>query len=175
MRSKRFVVLWTIAMLVSGFYLGFQYMQSKIGFQICYEKTKSLSERTIRGEKDTRSLVLPLDPDSSKQVKEPMVPRASTDFEMIQSLSYLNKSGKRVKSDKAGVLVNIKEKAFDGVTLYTSEDEDAARLIDMDGKLLHEWRFPRKNIRSGAEIKKKMYKSINGFRTAYLEENLDLF
>ncbi len=45
-------------------------------------------------------------------------------------------------SQQAGTLVDNREKAFEGLNFYGSRTEDRAFLIDMDGKIIHEWIFP---------------------------------
>jgi Arylsulfotransferase (ASST) len=63
----------------------------------------------------------------------------------------------RVARDKAqGVTVNDVERAFAGYTLYTGGGEAAAHLIDMDGKVVHEWRRPYSAVwNEGAAAVKK--------------------
>lgn len=46
------------------------------------------------------------------------------------------------RSDAQGVTVCENEETFGGFTLYTSGDGPYARLIDMDGRVAHEWRRP---------------------------------
>lgn len=46
------------------------------------------------------------------------------------------------RSDRRGVTINEAGETFHGYTLYTSGDGPHARLIDMDGTVLHEWSRP---------------------------------
>ncbi|HET8789984.1 MAG TPA: arylsulfotransferase family protein [Modicisalibacter sp.] len=46
------------------------------------------------------------------------------------------------RSEQRGVTVNDSERVYPGYTLYTSTDDSSARLIALDGSLLHEWRKP---------------------------------
>ena len=45
-----------------------------------------------------------------------------------------------VRFPEDGVTVYNREKAYDGLTLVTSGDFSGAQLLDMDGKVVHEWR-----------------------------------
>ncbi len=46
------------------------------------------------------------------------------------------------QSEQTGTLVDQRDKAFDGLNFYGSRTEDRGFLIDMDGKVIHEWIFP---------------------------------
>lgn len=50
------------------------------------------------------------------------------------------------RSDERGVTINETGQALDGYTLYTSGDGPHARLIGMDGTVLHEWSKPFSEI-----------------------------
>lgn len=58
------------------------------------------------------------------------------------------------RSDARGVTVHDEDRAFAGYTLYTSGDGPYARLIDMEGRTLHEWRRPYSEVwHEGAEVR----------------------
>jgi hypothetical protein len=59
--------------------------------------------------------------------------------ENFESLSYLVWVSDRNNISKRGVTKNIKSKAFSGFNLYNSRNLPAALLIDMEGRVLHEW------------------------------------
>ena len=46
------------------------------------------------------------------------------------------------ETDQAGVARYDPARSYNGATLYTSSNQQKAFLIDMDGKVLHEWRMP---------------------------------
>lgn len=45
------------------------------------------------------------------------------------------------EAERSGVLVHDRERAFEGLNFYNSAYRSAAYLIDMDGKLVHEWSY----------------------------------
>jgi Arylsulfotransferase (ASST) len=75
-----------------------------------------------------------------------------------------------------GVTVHVPGRAQEGVTLYTSGNEPAAFLIDMDGKVVHEWRRPFSTVwrpQSGG-VKKPRPDAYVYFRNVYPYPNGDL-
>lgn len=50
------------------------------------------------------------------------------------------------RTSARGTTTYDEERAFEGYTLYTSGDGPYARLIDMDGNTLHEWRKPYSEV-----------------------------
>ncbi|MFC6656461.1 hypothetical protein ACFQEX_13700 [Roseibium salinum] len=59
------------------------------------------------------------------------------------------------RDDARGVTVHDPDRAFEGYTLYTSGDEQVARLIDMDGNLLYEWQLPFSKVWNDTAAVKK--------------------
>lgn len=49
---------------------------------------------------------------------------------------------KNTTNSKMGVTIYDRAKTYDGLTLYTSGHKQAAFLISMDGRLVHEWSLP---------------------------------
>src|SRR5918996_1062544 len=45
-----------------------------------------------------------------------------------------------------GVVIHDESRAFQGYTLYTSGDGPHARLVSMDGKVVHQWQRPFSTI-----------------------------
>jgi hypothetical protein len=60
--------------------------------------------------------------------------------EALRALPYVHWSG-GADTEKRGVVLHDRERAWPGVNLYTN-DRDQAFLMDMDGRRLHTWRFP---------------------------------
>ncbi len=50
------------------------------------------------------------------------------------------------RSEERGVTVHDPQRAFEGYTLFTSGDGPYARLIDMEGQTLYEWRRPYSEV-----------------------------
>jgi hypothetical protein len=65
-------------------------------------------------------------------------------LEKLKALPYLQ--GSTVASDNINVTVHDQAVAYDGVNLYNSGHGPEALAIDMNGKVLHRWRFPIDNI-----------------------------
>ncbi|MCQ4326683.1 hypothetical protein CXK94_15600 [Stutzerimonas stutzeri] len=53
---------------------------------------------------------------------------------------------REARRDDRGVTVNNTELAYPGLTLYTSGDGSYANLIDLDGKIVHRWELPYRDI-----------------------------
>ncbi|WP_163269280.1 arylsulfotransferase family protein [Chelativorans alearense] len=64
----------------------------------------------------------------------------------ILSNPILTNLYERARTDERGVTVNDPARAFPGYTLFTSGDDQVARLIAMDGRVVHEWRLPYKRV-----------------------------
>lgn len=79
------------------------------------------------------------------------------------------------RADK-GVTVNLAGKAQDGITLYTSGNGAAAYLIDMRGRVLHEWRRRFSTVwkKGGGGVKRPQPDSHVYFRHAHVFPNGDL-
>jgi hypothetical protein len=57
----------------------------------------------------------------------------------LSSIGYL--SGTHAAEGPGGVLIHDRERAFAGLNFYTSGHFAGALLMDMDGNVLHEWRY----------------------------------
>ena len=60
--------------------------------------------------------------------------------------SYHPNLWKKARSDAKGVTIYRPDAAAPGYTLYTSYDQAAARLVDMQGRIVHEWRTPYSEV-----------------------------
>jgi len=89
----------------------------------------------------------------------------------LEALGYLQGS---VKAKKAGgVSTYDPQKSFEGLNLYLSGHSPSALLMDMEGNLLHMWRYPFERAwRDYPEIENKDHKSF--WRRVHLYENGDL-
>jgi hypothetical protein len=61
-------------------------------------------------------------------------------LERIATLGYV--AGVEPAPERTGLLTYDREKAFDGLTLYTGGEGASAFLIDMSGRIVHTWRYP---------------------------------
>ena len=68
-----------------------------------------------------------------------MVRPRSDQLSLLRSLPYVQSSFDS-QAELSGVIVNKKDKVFDGYTFYNSGFRNNAVLIDMDGNVVHEWR-----------------------------------
>jgi outer membrane protein assembly factor BamB len=50
------------------------------------------------------------------------------------------------RTDRRGVTIHKPDKAYEGLTLYTSSHAQKALLIDMEGRVVHEWSVPIREI-----------------------------
>jgi hypothetical protein len=55
---------------------------------------------------------------------------------------YVTDQWRKARGSEQGVTIHDSERASAGYTLYTSAGAAAAHLIDMDGRVVHEWRRP---------------------------------
>lgn len=79
------------------------------------------------------------------------------------------------RTAQRGVTVYNRQKAFSGLTLYTSGDAPTARLISMDGKIVHQWRRTFSSIwDSSAAVRHPVPDRQTYFRKAYVYPNGDL-
>jgi len=74
-------------------------------------------------------------PDSNRRDVRAQIP----DLSSLKSLGYLNTSFDE-RSDQRGVIDHDAARAHAGINLYGSRDLTEAALIDMTGRVLHEWR-----------------------------------
>lgn len=61
--------------------------------------------------------------------------------EALEQLGYVEYSGKA--DDRAGVILHDRARAWPGYNLFTNDAREA-RLMDMDGRIVHRWRAPEK-------------------------------
>jgi hypothetical protein len=59
---------------------------------------------------------------------------------------YVTDQWRKARDGEKGVTINDPSRASKGYTLYTSAGEAAAHLIDMDGRVVHEWRRPYSDV-----------------------------
>jgi outer membrane protein assembly factor BamB len=59
------------------------------------------------------------------------------------------------RTNARGVTVHDPQRAQPGYTLYTSGDDNVARLIAMDGRVVHEWRRPFSDVWNGEASNRK--------------------
>ncbi len=71
---------------------------------------------------------------------------AATDFEAIRSLPYLSTGVRPAGAEEGGVTLHRRGEASPGYSLYTSGHFDGAKLIDLQGNLLHRWEYPREEL-----------------------------
>ncbi len=62
-------------------------------------------------------------------------------LEVLRSLPYVSSTNEKIENTISGVTAYNSEKAFNGYNLYTDYSR-RAYLIDMHGKIAHEWLFP---------------------------------
>lgn len=81
----------------------------------------------------------------------------------------------RARTAERGVTVCERDRAFSGYTLYTSGDGPYARLIAMDGSVVHEWSKPFSAVwNDGAAVKRPQPDDLIYLRKASLLPNGDL-
>ena len=59
---------------------------------------------------------------------------------------YVTDQWRKARDGEKGVTINDPARASKGYTLYTSAGDAAAHLIDMDGRVVHEWRRPYSDV-----------------------------
>ncbi|MCT7373718.1 arylsulfotransferase family protein [Chelativorans salis] len=64
----------------------------------------------------------------------------------ILSNPILTNLYERARTDERGVTIHNPARAFPGYTLFTSGDDQVARLVAMDGRVVHEWRLPYERV-----------------------------
>ncbi len=79
------------------------------------------------------------------------------------------------RTEARGVTVHDHAKAYDGLTLYTSGHSQIALLIDMDGKVVHQWSLPFSAVwDQTAAVRKPRPDRFIYYRKAHLLPNGDL-
>ncbi len=98
-------------------------------------------------------------------------PEQAQQMARLRAVGYL--SGYEASPEKKGVTAYDRERAYDGLSLYTSGDSEKAVLIDMDGTVLHEWRQPfHRAFPDSKEPRGVSY--LEFWRRAYMYPNGDL-
>jgi Arylsulfotransferase (ASST) len=88
---------------------------------------------------------------------------------------YVTDQWRKARDGAHGVTIHDPKRAQEGYTLYTSAGEAAAHLIDMDGRVLHEWRRPYSAVwNEQAEVKKPQPDNLILMDKARLLPNGDL-
>ncbi len=88
---------------------------------------------------------------------------------------YVTDQWRKARDGKKGVTIHDPKRASPGYTLYTSAGEAAAHLIDMNGRVVHEWRRPYSEIwNAQAEVKKPQPDNLILMDKARLLPNGDL-
>jgi len=86
----------------------------------------------------------------------------------------LNLWSKTTSKDK-GVTVYKRERAFEGYTLYTSGHEQAAFLVDMEGRTAHTWNLPFQKVWDNPpHVRFPVPSHQSYYRRAHLFDNGDL-
>ncbi len=68
-----------------------------------------------------------------------MTEEQERELERLRSIGYL--AGSKPATASSGVTVHDARRACDGLNFYTSGHFAGALLMDMDGRILHEWRY----------------------------------
>ena len=88
---------------------------------------------------------------------------------------YSKENWQKLRSSGIGVTRHAPEKAYQGLTLYTSGHAQKAFLIDMDGRVVHEWSVPfRKTWPNPPHISDPVGEEFIFWRMARLFPNGDL-
>ncbi|MFN7961175.1 MAG: arylsulfotransferase family protein [Thermoanaerobaculia bacterium] len=69
----------------------------------------------------------------------------ATNRRAIAALAYVDGTVDPQK-DRQGVILNIAQKTSPGLNLYCSRDLKSALLLDMEGKIVHRWRFAQRGV-----------------------------
>jgi hypothetical protein len=72
--------------------------------------------------------------------REKLTPEQQLELERIATLGYV--SGSEPVPARTGVLTYERDAAYDGLTLLTYGEGPEARLMDMDGTVVHYWSYP---------------------------------
>lgn len=125
-------------------------------------------------------------PEWRPKIKEPATPPGSwrtardarvpseqqPELERLESLGYF--AGGAAAPPRSSVTVHDATRAWDGLNLCVSGDLPGARLIDMDGDIVHEWRYP---FLKAWPDRQEEYETERGARywfNAHLFENGDI-
>lgn len=92
-------------------------------------------------------------------------------IKQLEALGYMD--GVNKAQAKNGVITHKKGKTYKGYNFFTSGHAPAAYLMNMNGKILHEWKYDFWKVWPKYEISKKNAKT-KYFRKAYLYKNGDI-
>ncbi|HKP26417.1 MAG TPA: arylsulfotransferase family protein [Dongiaceae bacterium] len=88
---------------------------------------------------------------------------------------YVTDQWRKARDGANGVTINDSDQTSQGYTLYTSAGEAAAHLVDMDGRVVHEWRRPYSEVwNEQAAVKKPQPDTMILMDKARLLPNGDL-
>ncbi len=106
--------------------------------------------------------------------REELTGEQAAEIERLKSIGYL--TGSQLPPERVGITVYDRSRAYDGYNFYTSGDAPAARLMDMEGNVLHEWRYQFIDAwRTGPMTElPKSTKGAGFWRRAYLFPNGDV-
>lgn len=97
------------------------------------------------------------------------------EFERLRSIGYL--AGSTPMPSNSGVIIYDKPRACDGLNFYTSGHFPGALLMDMTGRIVHEWRYEFMDawrLSPGGERLPRSSKGSGYWRRAHLFENGDV-
>ena len=75
-------------------------------------------------------------PDKARKVESP-----ATQVDLLESLGYVDGTYDP-KAERSGVIRHLRDRCFVGLNLYNSRKRHKAQLIDMEGRVVHEWKYP---------------------------------
>ena len=90
----------------------------------------------------------------------------------LQDLGYV--AGSREPETDEVITIHLKDKVYSGLNFYNSAHAPEARLMDMDGKVMHRWRFELTEAWPEKRDVEIPSDSKDYWRRAYLYENGDL-
>lgn len=93
------------------------------------------------------------------------------EIERLTALGYV--SGSRPAGARSGVTVHDRGRAFQGLNFLTSGHAPSAILMDMDGRVLHEWTRSFESVWPGSVVPEDA-EGRHYWRRAYLFENGDI-
>ena len=80
------------------------------------------------------------------------------------------------RSNRTGAIIHNKKKAFPGYTIFSSLGDKDARLIDMNGKVLHRWSLAYRQIwQPGSRIRNPVPEKGIAWDKVMLQPNGDIF
>lgn len=109
----------------------------------------------------------------SAQPAEEMDPELQELENNLQALGYLGDT--KVKTAREGVTVHDRAKSSDGLNLYISGHRPEAHLINMDGEVLHSWRYDFEDVWTrDTFVGRTRIRGREYWRRVHLSENGDL-